>query len=144
MVIAGGPDEQDISITVAKEGLKAHNWIKRWSLLDWAWFFHNEKPCLMGNDGGLLHLAEAVRLPVIGIFGPSRFSKWGSVNPESIAFETDVDCRPCLRNYLGDVPQRCWKGTSECLTRIPTNVVIDAIEQSINRTRGVKDVGKAS
>ena len=135
VVIAGGSDEDDISIALQKQkDIKAHNWIGRWSLLDWAWMFQKERPYFVGNDGGLLHMAEAVGLPVIGIFGPSHFTKWGSVNPDSIAFEAEVECRPCLRNYLGEVPQECWKGTSECLTRISLTDVIDVIEESISKS----------
>ena len=88
-----------------------------------------------GNDGGLLHVAGAVNLPVIGIFGPSKSSKWGSIHPDSVAFEVELDCRPCLQNYLGKVPQECWKGTSECLSRIAPTMVREEVCRMIGETR---------
>ena len=133
VIVAGSSDEEDISQLLEKENLKAHNWIGRWTLLDWAWIFAIEKPCLLGNDGGLLHVAGAVNLPVIGIFGPSKFSKWGSVHSDSVSLEVELDCRPCLQNYLGKVPQECWKGTSECLSRISPTKVIEAINHMLGK-----------
>lgn len=135
VIVAGGPDEIDLAKVLETGDYRVQNWIGRWSLLDWAWFFRTERPILLGNDGGLLHVADAIGLPTISIFGPSRFAKWGSVNSHSIAFETEMDCRPCLRNYLDEVPQYCWKGTTECLTEISLSAVIRTIECEIERNR---------
>ena len=80
-----------------------------------------------------MHVAGAVNLPVIGIFGPSKYSKWGSVHSDSVSLEVELDCRPCLQNYLGKVPQECWKGTSECLSRISPTKVIEAINHMLGK-----------
>jgi len=107
------------------------NWINRWLLIDWAWLFHQEHPIFVGNDGGLVHIAEATELPIIGMFGPSLFSKWGSVQKESVGIEAQADCRPCLKNYLGKVPQTCWKGTTEFLTQISVTSIVRELEKNL-------------
>ncbi len=131
IVIAGGPDEKELDKKIQRGGYPVHNQIGNWSLLDWAWFLDYLRPVVVGNDGGFLHLAEAVGIPTISIFGPSKFSKWGSLHPESIAFEIDLDCRPCLKNYLGEVPTSCWRGTSECLGKISLAKVIKSVEAKL-------------
>jgi ADP-heptose:LPS heptosyltransferase len=140
IVIAGGADENGISTLIEQEGYKAYNWINKWSLLDWGWFLRETRPILVGNDGGFLHLAEAVGVPSIAIFGPSRFSRWGSINPLSVSIEVDVPCRPCLNNHLGSVPTECWRQTSECLTSITPERVIKEIYRELTvKTKVTKD-----
>jgi len=129
IVIAGGPDETSIAEMLNKHNDGVFNWINELSLRDWALFFYRESPILVGNDGGLLHIADAVGLPMVSIFGPSRYSKWGSVHEQSVGLEKDLGCRPCLKNYLGIVPNCCWKGTSQCLSMISPDEVIDEIEK---------------
>ncbi len=78
---------------------------------------------LIGNDSGLMHLAEAVGTPVVALFGPTvqEFGYYPSL-PASKAIERDISCRPCSRN--GSRP--CWKGTQECLRDIPVEPVEEA------------------
>jgi ADP-heptose:LPS heptosyltransferase len=134
IVIAGGPDEESIAQMLHRSEDRAFNWINLLSLRDWALFFYKESPILVGNDGGLLHIADAVGLPVVSIFGPSLFSKWGSLHEQSIGLEKKLGCRPCLKNYLGIVPTRCWKGTNECLDMIPPAEVIRELEKRIKQS----------
>jgi heptosyltransferase-2 len=78
----------------------------------------------VGNDSGLMHLAEAVGVPVVALFGPTvrEFGYFPSL-PRSRTLERGLACRPCSRN--GAAP--CPKGTVECLHGIPPSAVIDAV-----------------
>jgi heptosyltransferase-2 len=78
----------------------------------------------IGNDSGLMHLAEAVGVPVIALFGPTveAFGYYPSL-PRSKVIERSLACRPCSRN--GRRP--CPRGTQECLTGIPVDWVEEAI-----------------
>ena len=141
ILVAGGMDELDMRDAIDKEDLKVTNFINYWSLQDWIWLLSQIRPVVIGNDGGFLHIAEAAGIPTIGIFGPSRFSKWGSINPDSVGIEieTDLDCRPCLLNFLGQVPERCWKGTTQCLVDIRPNTVIDIIDAELKKREQSKN-----
>jgi heptosyltransferase-2 len=79
----------------------------------------------VGNDSGLMHLAEAVGVPVLGLFGPTveAFGYYPSL-AQSRTIERRLACRPCSRN--GSLP--CPKGTGECLTRVPPAAVARAVE----------------
>ena len=78
----------------------------------------------IGNDSGLMHLAEAVGVPVVAVFGPTvdAFGYFPSL-PASRVVERRLACRPCSRN--GATP--CPKRTGECLTRIPVDAVAHAV-----------------
>jgi len=78
----------------------------------------------VGNDSGLMHLAEAVGVPVVALFGPTvrEFGYFPSL-PRSRTIERDIACRPCSRN--GSTP--CPRGTGECLAAIPADAVVDAV-----------------
>jgi ADP-heptose:LPS heptosyltransferase len=131
-VIAGGPDEIDLKPNLSSFGLSDCDFIGQWSLDEWLWIFQNVADLFVGNDGGLLHLAESQNLPIIGLFGPALYSKWGSLNPNSIGLEINLSCRPCLRNYEGHVPQHCEIGSRACLRDIEPKRVIDVILQKTN------------
>jgi ADP-heptose:LPS heptosyltransferase len=78
----------------------------------------------IGNDSGLMHLAEAVGVPVVGLFGPTvrEFGYYPSL-PQSRTVERRLSCRPCSRN--GSTP--CVRGNGECLAAIPPDAVAGAI-----------------
>jgi heptosyltransferase-2 len=78
----------------------------------------------VGNDSGLMHLAEAVGVPVVALFGPTveAFGYYPSL-AKSRTIERRLACRPCSRN--GSTP--CPKGTGECLTAIKPETVVQSI-----------------
>ena len=124
IIFAGGPDELSFKPIIKNSSIKLLDLINELSLLDWAYFFHRfPNSIFLGNDGGLLHLAESQNIAIIGIFGPALFKKWGSLNPLSISVERDVSCRPCLKGYLGAVPSDCYRGDIACMKISPKEVL---------------------
>jgi heptosyltransferase-2 len=67
----------------------------------------------VGNDSGLMHLAEAVGVPVVGIFGPTvrPFGYFPALEASRAVERGDVSCRPCSRN--GARP--CLRDRQVCL-----------------------------
>ncbi len=88
--------------------------------------------CLVSNDSGLMHMAEAVGTPVTAVFGPTTeaFGYYPSL-PGSRVVERRLACRPCSRN--GAIP--CPKRNLECLTRIPADAVAQAVREVGNGQR---------
>ncbi|AXK39035.1 glycosyltransferase family 9 protein [Crenobacter cavernae] len=126
-IVAGGPDEVELKPFFSQIGLGDLDHINAWTLKEWLWIFRHCADLLVGNDGGLLHLAESQGVPMVGIFGPALYAKWGSINPESIGIETEMGCRPCLRNYEGHVPSQCARGDRACLQMLKPEQVVRAI-----------------
>jgi len=81
----------------------------------------------ISNDSGLLHVASAVKAPVIGIFGPTDPGRTGPYPDSSAVIRKDMTCSPC---YAGK-PVRC--DHTECLSSITVNDVIEEVKQRLNK-----------
>ena len=140
ILIIGGMDE--VELIPYFEGIDGvYLTIGQFTLMELVWLFRNVIDIFAGNDGGLLHIAESQSTPVVGIFGPALFQKWGSINPHSEAVEYALPCRPCLRNYQGIVPNNCIYSTVECLTAIKPSQVELALSR-VNKSSVNKVIPK--
>jgi hypothetical protein len=86
---------------------------------------------VVAGDTGLLHLAAAVGLPVVGIFGPTTSSDgfWGHAGE---VVELPLACRPCGK-HGGDA---CPVGDHACLRGITIDAVLAACRrQAATRPR---------
>jgi heptosyltransferase-2 len=87
----------------------------------------------VGNDSGLAHLAEAVGVPVVALFGPTvREFGYAPALPTSTIVERRLACRPCSRN--GATP--CPKRTYECLAGIQPAEVQRVVRAVLAGRRG--------
>lgn len=79
---------------------------------------------VVANDSGLLHLAGALGVPVIGLFGPTTpedgFWAWAD---QGRALGVPLPCRPCAR-FGGP---RCPIGDHACLEDLAVERVLDAL-----------------
>lgn len=81
---------------------------------------------LLCNDGGPMHLAGALGVPVVALFGPVDVTAYGPYGERAgIALTADVPCRPCYRGFrfTGCAHQRA------CLERIPVSDALAALEK---------------
>jgi heptosyltransferase II len=72
----------------------------------------------IGNDSGAMHLAGAVGIPVIGIFGPTDPEGTRPMTPQFTLIREPVDCSPC---FLRKCPI-----DHRCMTRISVERVLEA------------------
>jgi ADP-heptose:LPS heptosyltransferase len=71
----------------------------------------------VGNDGGLMHMADLFGAKVCCVFGPTDpvfFHPYGQ--PESLVFLPEVACRPCFDYCIYPKPI-CFDGLSAQLVR---------------------------
>jgi len=79
------------------------------------------------NDSAPLHVASAVGVPAIAIFGPSNEMKYGPLSKESIVLKPDVPCRPCERAL-------CAAGPDEgCISRVSVEEVLGAARSILKK-----------
>ena len=132
----GGADEKDIQ----EELISVDNIVDLigfFSLSELSWFLKERTDVFLGNDGGLSHLADLHNLNMVSIFGPSLGSKWGPLNKNATIIESDMTCRPCLRNDKGQIPQACPLKHYNCMNQIkPVNVIKEI--KKIIREKNVK------
>lgn len=84
------------------------------------------------NDTGVMHIATALGIPVVAIFGPGDIPRVGPYGPASrgnkIVFQKDVACRPCY-DY-------CKFKRAFCILDIPVEDAEEAVIQKL------KDIAK--
>ena len=80
--------------------------------------------CLVCVDSVPFHIASALKTPVVGLFGPSSDTVWGTWgNPNARIVAQPFSCRPC--NLDG-----CGGGkVSDCLATLGVAQVMGAVEQ---------------
>jgi ADP-heptose:LPS heptosyltransferase len=88
----------------------------------------------IGNDSGPLHLAAALNIPTIGLFGPTAPSQFYPYKPPRHTFiYKNLSCSPCYR-FGGGIWQylpRCSK--AYCMEEITVQEVIFAALQTLSR-----------
>lgn len=83
---------------------------------------------LVTVDSVPLHIASALKAPVVAIFGPTSEINWAPYRNLAAKVVTEpLSCRPCYRPGCGD------SGVSDCLVTMPARKILDAIEQSLRR-----------
>jgi heptosyltransferase-2 len=77
----------------------------------------------VSGDTGLMHLATAVRTPVIALFGPT-VERFGFTPYQSKAtlIQRNLPCRPCTSRGT----DRCPLGHHNCLRTIQVDEVLSA------------------
>jgi heptosyltransferase-2 len=81
----------------------------------------NKAKAVVSNDSGLMHIAAAVKTPVLAIFGSSvKELGFFPFRSECIALENNnIKCRPC--SHIGR--SRCPLGHFKCMKEIDVDVV---------------------
>lgn len=61
----------------------------------------------IGADSGILHIAAALGVPSIGVYGPNVPRRSGPRTPDVSFFEQDLECRPCNQNVECPIGVKC-------------------------------------
>lgn len=80
--------------------------------------------CLVSNDSGLLHVAAALQIPLVGIYGstsPGFTPPLISDSKKAILEVKDLACKPCFA-------KECKFGHYKCLNDIKPELVLESIE----------------
>ena len=66
----------------------------------------------VGNDSGAMHLAAALGIPAVGIFGSTNPARTGPVGPKAVAIYHPLSCSPCLKRTCKFDHYQCLWGVS--------------------------------
>lgn len=118
IIIFGGPKEEDLAreIVGLMESRDTINLAGKTSLKEMAAYLER---CdhLITNDTGAMHIAAAMKTPVIGICGPTLVGPLGKEG--HLLLQADLDCIGCGTTSL------CTKG--DCMRAIPVEAVLAAL-----------------
>lgn len=74
----------------------------------------------VGNDSGAMHVAAALGLPTVGIFGSTRAWRTGPLGARAVVVQHPIECSPCM-------DRRCRFGHYDCLRSISVATVSRAL-----------------
>jgi ADP-heptose:LPS heptosyltransferase len=74
----------------------------------------------IGNDSGCMHLAGALGIPTVAIFGSTNPVRTGPMGPKTRVIYHKLECSPCLA-------RTCRFGHYHCLTQIEPVELADAM-----------------
>ena len=81
------------------------------------------------NDSGPMHLAAALDVPMVAIFGPTDYVAWHPLSENASIVRRDMPCWPCSAH-------KCKIGW-ECTKKLPVEPVWDAINENCRRLLGI-------
>jgi len=85
-----------------------------------------------GNDSGSMHLAGAIGIPTVGIFGSTSPTRTGPLGPRTKIIYHQIECSPCLA-------RTCKFGHYRCLTQISAEEVARSLEELAAANRSDPD-----
>lgn len=135
-ILVGGAGDRDagyaIESSLASAGARetAHRWVNLIDRTDLGTMLGALSWCraVVANDSGALHLAAALGVPVVGLYGPTDERTNAPLGPGHQVLTHPVWCRPC---WLRECPidHRCMKG-------ITTDRVAEAVGALLRRAAG--------
>lgn len=82
----------------------------------------------ISNDSGLMHLAVAVKIPVVAIFGPTNPEKNAPYGKRNVIVRKNLPCSPCYQMY------RKFKCDNlKCLKLIEVEQVMEVVKSQLNK-----------
>lgn len=138
ILLLGGNRERALTDRIIRDvplqATNTYDAVGRTSLRETAALIH-ECDLLITGDTGALHMAEALDVPTIGIFGPTDPAIWGPLNPESIVIQADgVDCLGCRHRV-------CPKSKRLCMENIQPETVEAAIRKLLKKETLESSIG---
>lgn len=125
IALIGGPAEQETcDIIKNMSSATIYNFAGKLDLLQSAALLENATVTVV-NDTGMLHLSEALRTPVIGLYGPTvtQFGYY-PILPNSIGLSIDLKCRPCTKMGKDFCPKKHFK----CMLDLSSERVYDTLK----------------
>lgn len=136
IVIVGSPGEKElVQELVTLLDFPAINLVGACSISVTAAILSKAK-WMIGNDGGLVHMARALRIPTIALYGPVDPKVYGPY-PESrealAVYKDHLECRPCYKKfrYRSDCSHRdCLQALSvdEVMAKISGTELLERIQ----------------
>jgi heptosyltransferase-2 len=76
---------------------------------------------LITNDSGLMHVASALGVPVIAIYGPTSPSHTPPLGDKSFTVHSNIPCQPCFK-------KECPLKHHNCMKNIQPQEILDKLE----------------
>lgn len=127
VVVIGGTEDAPLGAAITEAAPKARSAVGVFSLRESAALLRHAA-LLVTNDSAPLHLATAVRTPILAIFGPTvpAFG-YGPIRAGDKVAEIRMECRPCSLHG----PQVCPLGHHNCMKQQSTAGVAATVKSML-------------
>jgi heptosyltransferase-3 len=127
IVISAGPDVQEIAmvdeILALAPQAQVLNCAGKLSLKELAALIQMSK-ALICVDSVPLHIASALKTPVVAMFGPTSEQNWGPwMHPKARVVAQQFSCRPCYQDGCAGSKM------SDCLFTMPQSRILSALDE---------------
>ena len=131
IVLTGAPSEIELSRQIASMmRAKAIIAAGKTDINQLAALFSRCQFVLCGNCGPM-HLASAVKTPVVALHGPTNPAQWGPWGEKHTIISSDMLCSPCLNLGFEYGCKALPDGTSRCMRSISVETVLSACEHQL-------------
>ena len=130
VALTAAPDEQELEMIAEireRTGARIADFSGKLDLKQLAALAARAK-LFIGVDSAPMHIAAAVKTPTVALFGPSGELEWAPWGVRHrIVASSEHACRPCGNDGCGGGK------VSECLTRLPVEAALSAIDSLLAR-----------
>jgi lipopolysaccharide heptosyltransferase II len=123
--ILGGTDDKPLGESIARAGngrcLDLTGQLSLSEMVEWV----RLSELMVTNDTGPMHVAAALGMPVVALFGPTEPCRTGPYGQLNHVLQLDLPCVPCLKSHCR------WSQPMECLRAIPPAKVFDAVKKQL-------------
>jgi heptosyltransferase-2 len=123
IILLGSKSDQAIAQTISAQANnlpQIHNWCGTTSL-DEAIALIGMCRALISNDSGLMHIAAALKIPQVAIFGSSDPQHTPPLSNKASILYLNLPCSPCHK-------RECPLGHLKCLKDISPTMVLDSVK----------------
>jgi lipopolysaccharide heptosyltransferase I len=123
-LVLWGPGEEDLAESVVASSRGAARMAPPTELRELIPYSRRAR-LFVGGDTGPLHIASALRVPVVGLYGPSDPVQNGPFWEDDIVVWKSASCSPCYK-------RRCPGLGMVCLTSVEVPEVLDAVRRRLS------------
>lgn len=128
LLLCGGPGDKDTADAISRAaGVPVINATGQTRLHELAALLSRCQVLLTG-DTGPLHMAVALRVPTVSIFGPTNPAIYGPLPPGHIVLRSNAACAPCNK-------QRCHRKDLRCQHDVSPQMAVEAVRIQLKNAK---------
>ena len=124
VIIFGGPNDKKLGERISKRMLRPPVDLSGKTSLGEAMALIEKCALFITNDSGLMHVAAALNVPLVAIFGSTNSVTTGPLGINNRVVQIPMECSPCLKS-------ECPKGHFNCMAQIGVDMVFDAVKEML-------------
>lgn len=132
-ILTGGPGDSDEEAEIqSRFSRPVRSLVGKCSLNQLAAVM-NQVDAMVTGDTGPMHIAVAMDLPVVALFGPANPVRTGPYSPDAVILQKPYDCQPCYGRHC-----KLKQEPPPCLTDIEVEEVVAEVERALSPHEGVR------